>query len=982
MISIKKYFQNMSLQTGIRLIFLNLFINGIFILSINGQIASPSFRHFTTEDGLPSSEVYNILQDRKGNIWLGTDRGVTRFDGYQFRTFSYKDGLTDNTVFKLMEDKKGRVWMLTFSGKIFYFENDKIQPYKFNEKLFNTVQSMMPNAFYIDSLENVLISFINYGEIKINEKGEIQERFIKKTLPGVNYVIEEISPEKLIASVISLNDKKENLKILHLINNIYFPISINSKPEDRFEAIRLSKDKLVFSNGKSLYLKTNKSLNHISDLPGKILSLIKDNKENIWAGTEDGVFLFDQIGFKSQSFHYLDNNYITCILQDHEGGYWFTSLNSGVFYMPGYGIKGIPFNQGRFQKPTCLTNDFLSSVYAGCWNGTLVRMNGGETKVVYDPGNLNATPVTNLSAFPRDEKIYLSRSMPGYFYKNDFFSFKTKGYLGIKTNFLKRSDGEIYCAGTRFIFKSKMDSIVPVAIVSQRISCLSETSNHQLLLGSNIGAFVFDDVTKETVLFRSELNNIRVDDIKWSGNNLLFATKGKGLLVLTKDSIVTIDESKGLCSNLVNKLLVSGNEVWCTTNKGISHIVLNDQDTFNYKITNIQSNDGLFSDEINDITLLNDTIYVATNFGISFFDLKTDFVNHKNPPVYISSLRINNSDTSFKDVMEFSHNYNNLQIDFNGISYRSRGRIKYRYQLITGTDTLSSFTANREVEFLSLHPGEYKFQVSAMNNSGVWSLMPAVFTFTINPAWWQTFWFKMIIVLLAASGVYLFFRNKVEKLRYNFEMERRQATLQLTAMRAQMNPHFIFNVMNSIRNYMQNHDIKSAEKYLTSFSKLVRYVLDNSEVQEITLEEELNALRNYTELEMQRFENGFEFNIIIEKGIILSETYLLSLLLQPFVENAIKHGINRMKSGGKILIDIRKTGESILIAVEDNGVGMSEASRWNEEHRETHISHGTTINLERIEAYNKVFNKKIKTRIINLSDNEGKSVGTRVEVEI
>ena len=170
----------MSLQTGIRLIFLNLFINGIFILSINGQIASPSFRHFTTEDGLPSSEVYNILQDRKGNIWLGTDRGVTRFDGYQFRTFSYKDGLTDNTVFKLMEDKKGRVWMLTFSGRIFYFENDKIQPYKFNEKLFNTAQSMMPNAFYIDSLENVLISFINYGEIKINEKGEIQERFIKK----------------------------------------------------------------------------------------------------------------------------------------------------------------------------------------------------------------------------------------------------------------------------------------------------------------------------------------------------------------------------------------------------------------------------------------------------------------------------------------------------------------------------------------------------------------------------------------------------------------------------------------------------------------------------------------------------------------------------------------------------------------------------------------------------------------------------------
>ena len=972
----------MNLLKDFKFIVINLFIYGIFILSSNGQNSSPSFRHFTTEDGLPSSEVYNVIQDRKGNIWLGTDRGVTRFDGYEFRTFSYKDGLTDNTVFKLLEDKKGRVWMLTISGRIFYFENDKIKPYKFNDKLFNSAQSMMPNAFYIDSLENVLMSFINYGEIKINEKGEIQDRFNKKTLPGVNYLIEEISPEKLIASVISLNENNENLKILHLINNVYYPISIESKPADRFEAIRLSKDKLVFSNGKSLYLNTNISLKHISDLPGKILSLIKDNNDNIWVGTEVGVFLYDQIGFKNQASHYLDNNYITCILQDHEGGYWFTSLNNGVYYMPGYGIKGMLFNQGRFQKPTSLTNDYSSTVYVGCWNGTLVKMNGDKIKIVYDPGIINSTPVTNLSSIPGDEKIYLSRSKPGYFYREKFYSFKTNGFIGLKTNFIKRSDGEIYCAGTRFIFKSKEDSILPVAIVSQRISCLSETFNHQLLFGSNIGAFVFDDIMKETLLFCKELNNIRVDDIKWSGNNLLFATKGKGLLVFSKDSIIVIDESKGLCSNLVNKILVAGNEVWCTSNKGISHIILNDQDTFKYKITNIQSNDGLFSDEINDITLLNDTVYVATNFGISFFGSKTDFVNHKNPPVYISSLRINNLDTSFKDVMELPHNFNNLQIGFNGISYRSKGRIKYRYQLITGTDTISSFTSNREVEFLSLHPGEYKFQVSAMNNSGVWSLMPAVFSFTINPAWWQTFWFKMIIVLLAASGVYLFFRNKVEKLRYNFEMERRQATLQLTAMRAQMNPHFIFNVMNSIRNYMQNHDMKSAEKYLTSFSKLVRYVLDNSEVQEITLEEELNALRNYTELEIQRFENGFEFNIIVENGIILSETYLLSLLLQPFVENAIKHGISRMKSGGKILIDIRKTGESILIAVEDNGVGITEASRWNEAHRETHISHGTTINMERIEAYNKVFNKKIKTRIINLSDNEGKSVGTRVEVEI
>ena len=350
--------------------------------------------------------------------------------------------------------------------------------------------------------------------------------------------------------------------------------------------------------------------------------------------------------------------------------------------------------------------------------------------------------------------------------------------------------------------------------------------------------------------------------------------------------------------------------------------------------------------------------------------------------MFITSLHVNNTDTSFTGNMEFTHDNNNLQIGFNGISYRSNEKIKYRYQLITGNDTLSSYTSNREVEFLSLRPGLYSFAVSAMNNSGVWSLKPANFLFTIKPAWWQTWWLKAIVIFLIAAIIYVFYKNKVKNIKHEFEMVRRQASLQLTAMRAQMNPHFIFNVMSSIRNYMQNHDIKSAEKYLTSFSKLVRYVLDNSEVQEITLEEELNALRNYIELEMQRFENGFEFNIISEEGINLSEITMLSLLLQPFVENSIKHGISRMKSGGKILIDIRKTTNSVLIAIEDNGVGMEEASRWNETNRERHTSHGTSINHERIKAYNRVYNKNIKTRFINLTDDEGKSKGTRVEVEI
>ncbi len=482
-------------------------INGSLVLNLQGQIVSPSFKHYIVEDGLPSSEVYNAIQDRKGNIWFGTDRGVARYDGYEFRIFTYNDGLIDNTVFKLSEDKNGRIWMLTYSGRVFFFENDKIYPYKYNDILFDKIQNRVPYGFYVDSLENIFITILVYGQIKISNKGEIENLYTVSNKPGVNYHINELSHDKLLTSILSADIKVRKIKIIVSNNSELDSISFLTNAATRFEAIRLSNNKILFSIGKSLYLRTNDSLHFLYDLPGTVYSLLKDSKQNIWVGTVNGVFLFNQDNLKNPLNHFLEHNNVTCILEDHEGGFWFTTLNNGVYYMSGYGIKGILFNQGLFQKPTSLATDFLSSVYVGCWNGTLVQVKGGKTKIVYYPGKGTNFILTNLTNFPKDDKIYLSRSQPGYFYKEKFIAFKTSNYMGIKTNFFKRSNGDLYCAGTQYIFINKIDSIIPYAVISQRISCLAETRNKGLLLGSNLGVFEFDDYTKETTIFRKEFSS-------------------------------------------------------------------------------------------------------------------------------------------------------------------------------------------------------------------------------------------------------------------------------------------------------------------------------------------------------------------------------------------------------------------------------------------------------------------------------------------
>ena len=946
-----------------------------------GQESAPYFRHYTTENGLPSSEVYCILEDKKGNLWFGTDRGVARFDGYEFKTFTYFDGLTDNTVFNLQEDNLGRIWMLTFSCRIYYFEDGKVHAYKYNNLLLKESQGRIPTSFYVDSMESVFACVHSFGILKIDSAGNFNWKNRISNPGTINYIIDEQTPKNALLAY-SYNEEIKHAKFIHTEKNVTDTFSIADNGKDRFTALRLSTEKLVFSSGKFLYEKNKHTIKLVAELPGKIITLSKDKNENLWAGTESGAIQINANKAYSIEASYLIENSITGILQDSEGGYWFTTLDKGVFYMPGYGIQGIPFNEGPYQKPISLISDRKTNIYAGCWNGILVRIHNTKKEIMFIPGKPDYNSmIFNLTYFD-DDKLFISRSKPGFIKNKTYYPIFNKYVFGIKTELIKDTNNIYYAAGTTFFFIIRNDSVIENIFVGQRINCIIRDSQKRVILGCSRGLYIFDLNSKTISPFHKDLSDLRIDDIKLYNSKIVLASKGKGILILDDDSIQTIDESNGLCSNLVNKILIRENQIWCTTNKGVSKIVFNNANQNKYKITNINSDDGLFSDEITGITELNDTIYVASNSGISFFNAQTDFTNSINPSVEIKSLKINNRDTAIVKNIVLNHNQNNIHLEFTGISFRSSGKIKYQYHLICGNDTTYSIIAGRSVEFLSLNPGQYYFSVSAINNSGIYSKIPATISFEILPAWWQALWFRIFLVTIVSVIIYLLYRNKLKKLKQQFEIERKQASLQLTAMRAQMNPHFIFNVMNSIRNYMQNHDLASAEKYLTSFSKLVRYTLDNSEVHEISLEEELEAIKTYVEHEMLRFENGFEFAVQFEDGVDPSEITLLSMLLQPYVENAIKHGISRMKTGGKILIAVKVVNEKIRIAIEDNGVGTTESLKWNSMNRANHISYGTSINSERIKAYNKVYNKNIKIHITNLSQEDGSQAGTRVEVEL
>lgn len=212
-------------------------------------------------------------------------------------------------------------------------------------------------------------------------------------------------------------------------------------------------------------------------------------------------------------------------------------------------------------------------------------------------------------------------------------------------------------------------------------------------------------------------------------------------------------------------------------------------------------------------------------------------------------------------------------------------------------------------------------------------------------------------------------------------MEMKQASLRLTALRSQMNPHFIFNVMDSIRNYMMENNTQSAEKYLTSFARLVRYTLEQSDKQECTLEEELNMLRIYIELEKERFSKLIEVTIHVNENVETSEIMVPTMILQPFIENAFKHGLRNSSKDGFLKIEVSGANDLVTVIIEDNGVVNEKNLLSSTLKKENSQSYGISLVQKRIESYNKAYGRNVKFQIIQLQNSGGEKCGTRIVLE-
>lgn len=510
-------------------------------------------------------------------------------------------------------------------------------------------------------------------------------------------------------------------------------------------------------------------------------------------------------------------------------------------------------------------------------------------------------------------------------------------------------------------------------------------NNNKIYVGTLKGVKLIDESKKVEDLSEYEpiLKRRITDMVKANDGSIWIATNDTGVLHLNLKGKIDIQLTKDnkLSSNLCRSLYLDNNYLWVGTNKGLNKI---DISKSTYPIIKYSSSDGLPSDIINSIYTKDSVVYVGSPAGLTYFNENS--ISHTS----ICNLVLENISVSDKHLDSFNNIHlgykdNNIIFSYTAISFKSGGDIIYKYMLLP-LDKDWKETRLNSLSYPSLPSGKYQLQLYAVNKFGKKSEVLLV-EFDIATPFWKTIWFLTIIFVISITVIGLLIRKRYISIQVRnnekARIKQQLAILEQNALQAQMNPHFIFNCLNSIQQFIMLNDKEKANKYLTEFANLIRNTFDNSGKKNITVAEEAGYLDKYLDLEQLRYGDGFKYEINIDDTVEKDFTIMPAMLLQPYVENSLRHGIRNKKEGGGIVIISFKQQNNILICtVTDNGVGRGAALLLKSKEHIEYQSKGMQLTSRRIELLNTGLENNITMEVKDLFDDKGFPRGTEIIIQI
>jgi hypothetical protein len=468
--------------------------------------------------------------------------------------------------------------------------------------------------------------------------------------------------------------------------------------------------------------------------------------------------------------------------------------------------------------------------------------------------------------------------------------------------------------------------------VQNRIFSIFEDRQNRLWIGKQDGLYFFqNDRFEPAPLIHAALKTRVEDIIEMPNGSLVFATKGNGLVIYDGKTALNLTKADGLVTDMIENIATDAKgNIWVGTLAGMNKLSPK-TDGNGWNIQPITMFHGLPSNEINSIAPNTEGVFLATSKGLTFYkDKKTEVPN---PSPFLNYFKAVSTIRDLSKTRIFEARENDIEIAWHGINFHINNKILYRYRLNPKDEW--RYTYNKNIQFPSLKDNDHIFEVQAQNENGKWSDSLKI-PFTVLPYWFETWWFRALLVVSMAIGVYLYNQKRVQRLKKEHAFALHINDLERTALAMQMNPHFIFNCLNSIQLLIQRNAKDDAMTYLSRFARLVRFTLESTRRGIVTIDQEATALDNYLTLEKLRFKEGLEFSIDVDEKIDGFDTEIPAMLIQPFVENAVKHGFSIDEKSAKISVRFNvvrhfssretnagtKVPDYIFVEIKDNGKGI------------------------------------------------------------
>ncbi|MBK9255971.1 MAG: histidine kinase [Saprospiraceae bacterium] len=973
-----------------------------------------TFRSITTKDGLTYNDVRGIAQGDDGQIWIGTGNGLNSYDGnkitnyYQGNNSSFNINMTG--IFTMVKDKKNNLWL-----------SDRIGLTKISLNNYKTT--------YFDQFQDVhQIIVKGEGVCFVTDKGVFQiedDKIIEIQLPSPNYKIQNTNIDRYFKADIDRNNQLYLTSVIRVhkisnsgqeekyfqmptelqVTNLYFDSQNNAWASSWASGLYLSRSdtfnfqqilkpehagfitlaaidwrignqdyQLVSFEGDYMFglLVIDKSTLEykIYNLKSKVNTFFVDTNNNLWVGTDKGVLIASHLLGEITSIPLISTKtdqtlnpgsvYTIHETQDH---FWLTKRYShGIF---------------KYDKKWNLIKEFGSYKIINVHNYTRTD-EGYDFKLVgntmYSTSDLgmflidNTTHARKLIFTPKQEVVRLRTIIP----------------INDTTWFIRSYDRGIYVFNPRVnVFTKKYD--LQNNSDKSIINYLFKTSQNVILVSSNLGLYFYDELSDKFILKDHPVfNKLAIFGIAEDQNNIFWVCTNKGILSYDfQKNEILLDLSQYNDMGMASRVNIDkNNNVWFSNAKG--YWSWNQK---NKRMLKLNFDSGL-------VTQVGDS-YINTGADGMIYLGGQDMVHKLNPDdfdsqtnvskIIISHIAVNNesktaSYTPGKYALQLPPGNATLDIAFSVPEYSIDQSHSYHFKFFDDATWTNLKDGKIFIPFLS--NGQYQIMMKGVSNfSGVETDIVTL-DISILPQWYQTWWFKCLLGFCAAAILYLFYQwkmaNEKEKNKLKADYEHRMIHLEMQNLRSQMNPHFIFNALNSINGYIVENNTHLASEYLTKFSRLVRMILDHSKSEMIPLAKEIEALNLYVMMEKNRFDQPFDFNIIVDNNIDIDEIEVPPLILQPYIENAIWHGLMHQDKKGLIQINIEQKGDRLIFCIADNGIGIKKAGELKSKKAIKNNSYGMKITHTRIKNHD----TSNEIAVTDIVDESGNIAGTKVIISL